>query len=183
MHPDDCADLVADEVAALRDVVQREVPNVQVDDVWLSGPFEIFIRTRVRAYGTTTVMQQSPLILPGGRRQSGAVSILDLGARRERTLILHADCQDFDGQPPLADLLDEALTPLPPGAWPRDTRGRGIVADHPIFKRPFFCRPGVREFHAHAQHEDEPWDRYREGYSLHRSLLSIVTDLRTRFVV
>jgi len=182
VHPDDCAELVSEEF----EILQLALPTRQglhIEEPRLEDRFQIYLPTRVRRFGTMSAMAQSGLLLPGGQRIQRAVNVPDLSARQERLLIVRADCEDFDGRPPLVDLLDQDGAPLDPLAWPKDTRGQGIVANHPLYKRPFFCRRGVREYHEHPQHEDDPWDRHREGYSLHRTLLGIVADLQSRFVV
>lgn len=182
MHPDDCAEFVAEEFDALQRALSAR-PELQIKESRLEDRFQIHLLTRVRRFGTMGAFAQSGLLLPGGQRLQQAINVPDLSARQERLLIIHADCDDFDGQPPLVDLLNPEGAPLAPLDWPKDNHSRGIVANHPLYKRPFFCRPGVREYHEHPQHEDDPWDRHREGYSLHRSLLSIVADLQTRFVL
>ena len=51
--------------------------------------------------------------------------------------------------------------------WPK---GPGIVERHYATGKPFVCRPGVREFHSHIQHGDQPWDKFR-GFIRPRELM------------
>jgi hypothetical protein len=181
MHPDDCAELVAEGVEALRARAPAYRPDLAIEEIRLDGPFDLRVTMRVRRY-RTGAQTQPLLLLPDGRQVVQSVPVLDLASRQERILVVRAQCEGFDGQPPLVELLDAGGQPLGPGDWPQDTARRGIVANHPRYKRPFFCRPGVREFHEHPQHEDDPWDRHREGLTLDGIVLSIVADLQTRFV-
>jgi len=127
----------------------------------------------------------SQLLGPGGGGVQFDVSVPDLGARPvTREVILKMGCDDFDGQPPTAELLRDDASPLPPDEWPRDLADQGIVRGHQIYgDRPFFCRPGLREFHTHPQHEDEPWDRYREALPLSQIALGLLVDLRKRWML
>lgn len=200
MHPDDVADYVADAVAELeRRAGDTALP---IDDLELRDLTELRLRLRLRSHGAVTVLTGPPPepiaipVAPGGPALpagpdlligSGAVvaqqqmNVPDLGSLRTRELILRVDCSDFDGQPPLAELLTADGVPLPPGKWPHDPREQGIIYGHPRYARPFFCRRGLREYHEHPQHEDDPWDRWREGMPLYQIVLGVVTDLRDRF--
>lgn len=182
MHPDDCADVVSEEFHELAHAPTAR-PELHLGAPKLVDRFHIYLPTQVRRFGTVSTFAQSGLLLPGGQSIGQTMNVPDLSAREERNLIVHALCDDFDGQPPLVELLNEDGAALAPGDWPKDTIGRGIVANHPRYKRPFFCRPGVREYHDHPQHEDDPWDRHREGYSLNKTLLWIVADLQSRFTM
>ena len=183
MHPDDCAELVAQGVETLRGRAANWQPDLRIEEIRLEERFKLYLTTRVRRYPTTTAEAGSGLVLPGGRLITRQFQVPDLGSRQERVLVVLATCDDFDGQPPLIEVLDSAGQPLAPGDWPRDLTGQGIIANHPKYRRPFFCRPGVREYHEHPQHEDDPWDRHREGSTLDGIVLSVVADLHTRFVV
>ena len=109
-------------------------------------------------------------------------AVPDLGQLIERELLLRIRCDDFDGKPPLAELLRPAdMTPLPDNEWPRDPSNRGIVPAHPKYARKFFCRPGFREFHEHPDHEDHPWDRIRAESSLAQHVIGLVYDLKSRW--
>jgi hypothetical protein len=83
---------------------------------------------------------------PAARRSASASP-----ARRQppsatrRPLVAHFDCTDFDGDRPTLELLTAERTLLAFDQWPKDLAGGGIVANHPIFQRPFICRRGLRE--------------------------------------
>lgn len=112
----------------------------------------------------------------------GTPVVPDLGNLTERELLLHIGCDDFDSKPPLADLLrPNNRTPLPDDEWPKDGTNRGIVPNHPTYKRKFFCRPGFREFHEHPEHEDHPWDQIRAEATLAQHVMGLIHDLKFRW--
>lgn len=143
MHPDDVADYVADAVAELeRRVAQADLP---IDDVELRDRTELRLRLRLRSHQAVTVLTEPPppspiaiplapgapalpasggvLFGPGGLVvQQQQMNVPDLGSLRTRELILRVECSDFDGQPPLAELLAPDGTPLPGPEWPHDPR-------------------------------------------------------------
>ena len=133
------------------------------------------------AHETELVAVQSGLLLPGGRALTRAQRVPILGRSRTRRLILHLELDNFDLFPPTATLLQESGGPLPPDQWPTSLAGGGIVPDHPIYRRPFFCRRGLREYHSHEEHEDEPWARWRDALPLHAIVLELLEDLRVRW--
>jgi hypothetical protein len=200
MHPDDVADYVANAAAELeRRAGETDLP---IEELELRDRTELRLRLRLRSHQAVTVLSGPPpglvaiplapsgpalpgapgfLIPPGGLAAPQQMNVPDLGSLRTRELILRVDCADFDGQPPLAELLAADGVPLPPAEWPHDPREQGIIHGHPKYERPFFCRRGLREFHEHPQHEDDPWDRWREGMPLYQIVLGVVTDLRDRF--
>lgn len=53
--------------------------------------------------------------------------------------------------------------------------------DHPMYHRPFFCRRGLREYHSHEQHEEDPWAAWRDALSLRTIVLELLGDLRVRW--
>lgn len=125
----------------------------------------------------------SPLMLPGGRRVAIVARVPVLGAPKvERPMLLALNLTDFDGQPPTAELLLPDRTPLPAGEWPGSLDGQGIVNGHRDYNRPWFCRRGLREYHTHPQHEDNPWDAHREGLPLHSLIEELLGELAGRFV-
>jgi hypothetical protein len=99
-----------------------------------------------------------------------------LGQRREQPLIARLDCTNYDTDPvSIALVTDWAATEdLPFERWPK---GRGIVDRHHETGRPFICRPGVREFHEHVQHGDEPWDLFRGNLRIRELVRSMADDL------
>jgi hypothetical protein len=130
---------------------------------------------------TELITAQSPLLLPGGRALTRQQRIPILGRSRTRRLILRVGVDDFDLLPPTATLLDEARDPLPADQWPTSFSGGGIVSNHPIYHRPFFCRRGLREYHSHEQHEDDPWARWRDALPLQAIIIELLADLSTRW--
>jgi putative metal binding uncharacterized protein len=44
------------------------------------------------------------------------------------------------------------------------------IAAHPVFKRPFLCMRGIREYHEHPQHSGDDWMQYRQDYGLFSTL-------------
>jgi hypothetical protein len=179
VHPDDVADFVALQVAQ----VAARAPSVGVDPkaVTLEGRTALFVELDARVWTKEKVSLPSGLLLPDGRGIATTRTIPIIGQSSAERVVLHVGCDDFDGKPPTAELLGADRVALPSDRWPSDTNDRGIVPTHPKYGRPFFCRPGLREFHEHPQHEDEPWDRYREGFTLHGVVLGLLHDLRTRW--
>ena len=178
MHPVDVAALVGEEAEAISTILHSDstfgVDNVALDgvllDVAFSKPVHQIIETA----------QPSGLLHVSGAHyiKRGTAVALTGTARR---LILRLDVEDFDGQPPTAALHDGDGEPLDPDAWPRDLPGRGIIRCHPVYRRPFFCRRGLREYHSHPGHEADPWDRHREQLSLSDIVVELMSDLSTRW--
>lgn len=88
----------------------------------------------------------------------------------------------YDSLPPTAELLLPDRSPLPPSDWPKSIGGQGIVHDSKDYGRPFFCRRGLREYHSHSQHEDDPWDAYREHLALHQIVMELLRDMRDTWI-
>jgi hypothetical protein len=76
------------------------------------------------------------------------------------------DFSNFDLWPPSVEFIDpmtgeytpplvQALVETAEG--PRDL----IVQSHPDTKRPFFCVPGIRQYHDHPQHSGDSWLLHR----------------------
>jgi hypothetical protein len=182
VHPDDVAEYVVEEVERTRERLEARADlNVAFldleDDVQLYVGFDKVERPVVTAVAPAQVQG------PGGIPVQFEFAGVDLSQSSRRQLVAHLDCTDFDGQPPTAELMLPDRTPLLPGQWPKDLIGQGIVQNHPDFKRPFFCRPGFREFHTHPQHEDEPWDKYRESITLVQIVIDLLDDLQHRWVL
>jgi hypothetical protein len=180
MHPDDVVRHVDASVDALRNAVAVQ-PDLPIVDIELEG---IQLRVRYEVELLASAPAAGPGVIVGNEFVGPVFNVPILGTRHREQFILELDLTDFDSQPPTAELLAPDQTPLPRNRWPRDTDGQGIVPDHPLWRdRPFFCRPGTREFHTHPQHEDEPWDSYREGMSLSSIVLSLIRDLTTRWMM
>ena len=182
MHPDDVAEYVAEGVSELRRRA-AEHSEFEIGEIELVERFRVYVPVCVRSRPSVTVGVGQGIVVPGRGMIRQQLNVPDLGRVEERQIVLRVGCEDFDGEPPTAELLDSEWRPLPLAAWPRDPQGRGIVAQHPVYGRPFFCRPQLREYHIHPQHEDDPWDRYREGASLAAIAIGLVRDLRERFIL
>lgn len=181
MHPSTIRGFVEDSVAELRDRVAGR-PELQVADLRLDVErVELDVVFDHDEHETTLVPVASPLLLPGGQQLTRQQHIPILGRSRTRRLDLRFGLDGFDLQPPTAELLDEHGSPLPEAEWPTSVAGGGIVNDHPIYKRPFFCRRGLREFHTHEQHEDTPWAEWRDALPLHAIVIELLDDLRVRW--
>ena len=180
MHPEDVAEFVADSVEVLADKL-RQQPDLGgppvLEGTKLYVPFLKLERELVRHTVDTG------LVLPGGRGVSMVHQVPLLGqAPTTRELVLHLDLEDYDGQPPTAELLLPDRSPLPAPEWPKSIHGQGIVASHKDYGRPFFCRRGLREYHSHPQHEDDPWDRHREHLALHQIVIELLDGLRNTWI-
>lgn len=133
-------------------------------------------------FATEPANSVSGLLGPAGQHLIETQRVVILGApRKVRRLKLRMNLEGFDLIPPTAELLDDAGQPLPASDWPHQWRAGGIIDSHRDYKRPFFCRPGLREFHSHPQHEDQPWAQYREMLPLHQIVIDLLYDMRTRF--
>lgn len=169
MHPGDVAEFVADSVEELKQQLQRH-PQLRVNDVLLEGDVHLYIGLVVE---TKRMTQDAPFVL--------AYNVPVVGApATDVPLILYLELTDFDGQPPTAELLQTDRSPLPPDQWPKALGQQAVIPQHRDFSRPFFCRPGLREFHTHPQHEDQPWDKYREGFSLSAIVIDLLFLLQDR---
>lgn len=181
MHPDDCAELVSSSVEELRS--RLPALDLPVDEVLLEERFRLHVTMRVkrRPAAPAVAPDGMPVAIAGGRWVT-QVPLLGQPPLEQRMIVLF-DCFGWDGQPPTAELLDAARQPLAANLWPRDLAGAGIVDGHPNYPRPFFCRPLLREYHTHPEHADDPWDRHREGTTLHGIVLSLVGELRERWIL
>lgn len=163
MHKHNVEALVAEEEAAL----QEEV---------IAGRL-----LRVERRGTLLVAELERAVYAAGRLGlSGGVVPL-LGQRRSSSIVGALRCDNYDTDPPSFAFVTDwtATEELPFGAWPK---GLGIVERHHATGKPFLCRPGVREFHTHFQHGDEPWDRYRGKVRPRDLLVTLARDLNTKQV-
>jgi hypothetical protein len=182
MHPDLVRAYVDECVTEVRSRVEGrpELGVIRVD--YERDRPELFVHFDHQQHETETVTAVSAVILPNGQQlaQPRQIPILG-GTTTTRRLILHMELDAFDLQPPTANLLGDIDQPLPPSEWPTSFEGRGIVANHPIYHRPFFCRRGLREYHSHQEHEDDPWDLWRDGLALHQIVTALLEGLRTRW--
>src|SRR5262249_33083179 len=98
----------------------------------------------------------------------GFVGRLSIGpvATPAMTACVRIDFENYDLWPPSVEFID-ALTgeyaPPPVQALvdsdegPRDL----VVHSHPETNRPFFCVPGIRQYHDHPQHSGDSWLLHR----------------------
>jgi hypothetical protein len=194
VHPEDVRELVAAQFADLERMVE-ERPELRVKDAELDGT-DIFLTIVVEtnpaeSLSPALALELAPkkIFLPGAGGMEARVydfpqAVPLLGQKTARDLVLHIGCDGFNGRPPLAELLrPDDRTPLPDYEWPREPAGQGIVQAHPIYKRKFFCRPGLREFHDLDQHADHPWDAIREQSTIGWIVVSLLGELQTRWTM
>lgn len=186
MHPAHVEAFVKAEAEELR--ARAASSGLPILDIELSGT-NLYLQLELTRRAKLSAMQQSPLVVAAGggvvALGPSMINVPDL-SQPPATVIwfLHCNLDDFDTQPPSADLLNEERDPLPDDEWPTDVKGQGIVRGHVNIARPWFCRKGFREFHTHPEHENEPWDVVRgEGAPLHALVLGLVSDLNGRFIL
>lgn len=192
MHPDDVREYVSVCYGELETQLAERpdlgVKSLALDDV------DIYILIGVEHRAAVSVDPRIAIELAGkhvavpiGPGQFQVLAPLvqqvpDLGKPIERELLLRIGCDNYDGTPPLAELVrPEDRSTLPDAEWPHDPSNRGIVPAHPKYKRKFFCRPGFREFHEHPDHEDHPWDRIRAESSLAQHVIGLIHDIKFRW--
>jgi hypothetical protein len=180
MHPADVAEFVADRVDDLRRTLEK-YPDLGVSSVCLEDSLQLYVAFRKEDYKVVVGAVPSGIFAQSGVQFAKAVEVPLLGApRTTRELLLHLDCTDFDTMPPSANLLRVDRTQLPEDEWPAMGHG-GIIRGHRAYNRPVFCRSGLREYHSHLQHEDDPWDKYRESVTLTGIVLGLLEDMRGRW--
>jgi hypothetical protein len=184
LHPDDVADRVDDELEVLRERIAQD-PSLRAREPERTARFEFRVPFTKASYQAAFAMAVpiagSPLV--GWPPQQLKRPVLVRGARTERELVLRCVCDDYDSQPITAELLLPSGDPLPDGEWPK-ALGPGrelVIRGHEDYDRPFFCRRGLREFHSHPQHADQPWDRYREAVRIYHIVPELLTYLQTRW--
>lgn len=155
--------LLADEVAALEDMIA-------------AGQI-----VRVERRGARLVAELERTIYGAGSFGAFSTAVPLLGQRRTSSIVVAFDCDNYDTDPPSVTFMTDwsASTTLPFNAWPK---GPGMVQRHYATGQPFLCRPGVREFHNHFQHGDEPWDMFRGKLRPRDLLVNLAHDLRTKQV-
>lgn len=101
------------------------------------------------------------------------------------TACVRIDFTNFDLEPPSVEFIDpftgeyasppvQALVDTEEG--PRDL----VVHSHPDTNRPFFCVPGIRQYHDHPQHSGDSWLLHRET---HEGSLATICDRIWRAMV
>jgi hypothetical protein len=178
VHPDHVADHVAESVAELRARIAK-LPALAVTRIDLDGD-DLFLHFDKKVW--RIVPHRERMIDPTtGRPGLMESRVVELTPPQTVERVLALNLAQYDAQPPTAELLDADRRPLPALAWPKEFGPQGIVPEHPDFRRPFFCRRGLREYHTHFQHEDDPWDLYREGLPLHAVVVELLHDLAVRW--
>ena len=181
MHPGDVAELVESEFERLSEEI-ADAPELRVKDLVLKPGPSIAIKFSKTDRPRLQMMVPTSLLGPAENPFGKVFEGIDLGSVSERELVLLVGCDDHDGQPPTAELTYPDGTTLPAEEWPTALGGGGVINGHPHYNRPFFCRRGLREFHTHPQHEDDPWDSHRESLPLHRIILSLLSDLQGKWI-
>ena len=180
MHPDDVAEFVAESVEEVRRQLEAH-PELRTGELALEDDVQLFIPVTLARRQLVHHAIPADIFAPSGHPIAITHDVPLIGAPPiDEELILHLDLTDFDGQPPTAQLLSSERTPLAPDAWPKALGRQVVIRRHRDFGRPFFCRPGLREFHTHPQHEDKPWDEFREGMPLHAIVNDILFLLQDR---
>jgi hypothetical protein len=182
VHPADVAEHVAASVEVLLEELQH-YPDLGVVEPVLEHETDLYIRFVKTERALVECAVNTGLLSARGGGTALLYRVPDLGKPpTQRELILRMDLTDYDGQPPTAELLLPDRTTLPAAEWPKAVGNQGIVREHPDYGRPFFCRRGLREYHSHPQHADDPWDRHREGLSLAALVIELLGDLRGRWI-
>ncbi|HEX8092821.1 hypothetical protein [Jatrophihabitans sp.] len=182
MHPADVAEHVAASVEVLRERLS-ERPELGAGTAVLEDDVRLYIPFTVRVRQMVDTAVPSSLLGPGGVNLAFGARVVLLGAPpEERALLLAMDLTDYDAQPPTAELLLPDRSPLPATQWPKSLDGQGVVPGHRDYDRLWFCRRGLREYHTHHEHEDDPWDRHREGLALHSVVEELLHEFSTRFI-
>lgn len=182
MHPDLVRAYVAERVEELQTrIVQRAEFAAAAVDLDLDC-LELFIRFDHVTHETEVAVVPTQLQGPNGQPIAIQRRVPLLGRpARTRPLLLHLELDGYDLDPPTAQLLTPDRQPLPADQWPTSYAGGGIVDRHPLYGRPFFCRPGLREYHSHPEHEDNPWHRFRDAIGLPDLVTGLLEDLATRW--
>ena len=129
----------------------------------------------------------------------GLLGRLPMGAQQipAMTACVRIDFTNFDVWPPSVEFIDpltgEHLPPPVQALVETDEGPRDLVVhSHPDTNRPFFCVPGIRQYHEHPQHSGDSWLLHRssgEGSlaticdriwrAMARNLLGIHVELQT----
>lgn len=137
---------------------------------------------RLERRGAMLVVELKQTGYLAGRLGSSGAFVPLLGERREAAMVVTLQCDNYDTDPPAVTFVRDwtAAEELPYEGWPKVS---GVIARHHETGKPFLCRRGTREYHAHLQHSDDPWDRYRGRIRPRHLVLDLAGDLcgtRTR---
>lgn len=96
--------------------------------------------------------------------------VLDISFRsnERQELRVKLGFDDWNDTPPSVDLCAPDGTFLMALPQPRPGNNIFNAGAHDRTKRPFVCMIGVREYHTHASHLNEPWPNYKaqDNYTL-----------------
>ena len=99
----------------------------------------------------------------------GFLGRVSLGAQHisAMTACVRIDFTNYDLWPPSVEFIDpfrgEFAPPIVPALIDSAEGPRNLlVSGHPDTNRPFFCVPGVREYHDHPQHSGDSWLLHRK---------------------
>ena len=89
--------------------------------------------------------------------------VLDVGfsAQDGARLRLRLLCDDWNERPPSVQFIDSEGRPL--AVIERDPAGVFNNSPHPSTGRPFVCMKGIREYHIHPSHTNDPWETIKGG--------------------
>ena len=106
------------------------------------------------------------------------LSVVFKHPRSGREIEFRFNCEGWDEEPPSLTLHNpESGQELCWENWPKEAWS--VLARHPITGKPFLCLRGIREYHTHNRHLNDPWEAYRPMSSY--SLLSIIDRVHQRF--
>src|SRR5690242_10037850 len=82
------------------------------------------------------------------------------------TACVRLDFTNYDLWPPAAEFIDpltgEYTPPFVQALVGSDEEAQNLIVDsHPETNRPFFCIPGIRQYHDHPQHSGDSWLLHR----------------------
>jgi hypothetical protein len=94
------------------------------------------------------------------------------------TACVRIDFTNFDLEAPSVEFIDpftgEYVSPPVQALVDTDEGPRDLVVhSHPDTNRPFFCVPGIRQYHNHPQHSGDSWFLHRET---HEGSLATICD-------
>jgi hypothetical protein len=182
VHPDDVAECVAEEVELLRTRL-IDAPDLHAAEPELRDRFELRVPFKKIGHRGGFVAEIPARMSDAlGEPAMRVVKLIPVRVGRvERDLVLRCFCDDYDGQAITAELLLPNGQELPGNEWPRTLGREAIIHGHEDYDRPFFCRRGLREYHSHPQHEDNPWDAHREMIRIYDIVPELIRDLQTRW--
>jgi hypothetical protein len=101
------------------------------------------------------------------RAEHPVFSVVFAHPKTGRRVEFRFTCDDWDDLPPSLSLFDpDTGDELGWDRWPQ--QGWSAGPTHPTTGKPFLCLPGIREYHTHTSHLNDPWSGYRnrDSYKL-----------------